>query len=93
MKGWFERYKDLGAIEVEAAQITSDNVKDLTAFCGGLIVEELNPFDTHQTFVGINVPTPDGRRRASEGDYVVRNHNGEFRVFKHGAFLSMYEPV
>jgi hypothetical protein len=88
-----QRYKDLGAEEVEAAVLTKENARDLAVMCHGLEVEEQNPFSPDEIYVGINVPTPDGKKRASEGDILVRNYKGEFRVLRPHTFHARYEEI
>lgn len=68
----FQRYRnDLRREEVDAVKLSPDNAEYLTSFTGGVLVEEKDPFDSSKTKVGLNIPTPDGMKRCSEGDYVI----------------------
>jgi hypothetical protein len=88
-----QRYRDLGAEEVEAELLSKQNVKELAAWCNGGVVEEFDPFNPSLKTVGINVPTPDGKKRASEFDVIIRNSQGEFRVLSEWRFLQMYTSI
>lgn len=61
--------------EIEAVQVTADNVHDLAVQHGGSAIVSTEPY-TGQNYVGLNVPTLDGGGfRVDEGDYLVRNAN------------------
>lgn len=66
--------------DVEARQITSwETAKAIATWCGGKVVEEIDPFDEKKTHPGVNIPTLEGIVRASEGDYVIRHKSGNFQ--------------
>ena len=80
-------------VEVEAVQLTHDNVKDVVAWCDGLEVVEQDPTNPSITFAGINVLTQSGMVRLSEGQYLIRGTSGHFFVagpntFEHNFKLS-----
>lgn len=64
---------------VEAVQLTAENVKAASFWSGGTEVVEIDPFDDSIRFAALNVETPDGVKRASEGDWIVRR-GPEFTV-------------
>jgi hypothetical protein len=80
---------------VEAMQLTPDQVSAAALWCGGMEVDEIDPFDSTKKFVGLNVPTlsANGVERASQGDYIVKNLRGEFSVVKPNEFETTYEPI
>lgn len=78
-------------LEVVAAKLTSTNVDEVSDWCAGQKVLEHDALDSTKTFVGLNVRTFMGMRRASEGDYVCQHASGEFTVQKPGIFEDMYE--
>jgi hypothetical protein len=86
------RKKSLPGFEVEAAQVSSTNAAELTAWCGGQLVEEIDPFDSSKRYPGINVPTEQGMERASLGDHIFKVAPGDFRVRTPHAFTNVWEP-
>lgn len=77
--------------EVEAIQLTHDNIKDVVAWCGGQPVEEIDPLDAGIRYVGLNVRTFAGLKRVSEGDYIVKDATGMVEKYKPGAFRDMFQ--
>lgn len=75
---------------VEAVMLTKENVSDVVEWCGGQQVEEVNALNHGVKFVGVNVPTFAGMVRASEGDYVVKDKDGEFHRRKPSIFEAKY---
>lgn len=82
-------HKTVG-VEVQAIQLTHENVQDVADWCNGLEVRELDALDPTKEFVGINVPTFEGRVRASEGDYIVKDSKGGITVRKPRGFTSLF---
>lgn len=68
-------------VPCEAVKLDHENVTGVSDWCGGLEVVEHDAVDLSRNYVGINVRTREGNKRASEGDYVVRNWSG-FEVWK-----------
>jgi len=79
--------------EVEARQVTQENVSEIAEWCQGVVIEEHDPFDNSKIFLSLNAPTRLGGRRAGEGDYVVEVTNGRFEVHGSIYFETAYEPV
>ncbi len=79
--------------QIEARRLLSDKVEDIAHWCGGGIVQEIDALDSTKTFVGINVPTPHGPKRAQEGDYVIKDEHGVFYTMKPVAFQMTYEDA
>lgn len=77
-------------ILVHAEQLQESNAAELAMECGGMLVEEIDPFTNEKT-PGINVPTQLGNIRASAGDYIVKNWMGQFSVEKPTKFEEEYE--
>lgn len=75
---------------VEAQQLDRDNAEELAEWCGGVLVEEIDPFDSDIRMPGINVPTPDGNVRASYTDYILQFDLGYFEVRKKEKFQQTY---
>ena len=68
----FQRFRnDSNGREVEAVKLTGDNAEELKQMTDGYVVEEIDPFDSSKTNVGLNFATPMGMKRCSEGDYVI----------------------
>jgi hypothetical protein len=79
--------------EVEAVQLTKENAQQITEWCKGLMVIEHDALDDDKTYVGINVPTLMGKRRASEGNYIIQHSSGEFYVHGIDTFEALYNPI
>ena len=61
--------------DVEAEQLTDENVEELAQWCNGVIVVEHDPHN-HTTSKAINYPTLYGNRRVSVGQYLVKDQDG-----------------
>lgn len=79
-------------VRVDAVRLTEDNVKDVARWCGGVLVEEIDPEYPDENRFGINVMTAAGFRRASFNMYVARYGNA-YLVSHNRPFEEMYEPV
>jgi hypothetical protein len=78
-------------IFVEAVQLTQDNVDAVANWTQSQVVEERDML--HDTiFEGLNVKTPEGKKRCSQGMYVVKV-NGNFYVTGAVAFDMQYESI
>lgn len=88
------RYKSRAdpGIEVLAEQLTCLNVDELQQWTTGVKVVEIDPHDESQTFAALNIKTPDGWVRASEGDYIARGDKG-FDKWLPGIFEYVFERV
>lgn len=69
-----------------AKQVTEDTAKEITAWCGGRLVGEMDALDRSSVSPGINVPTLRGVKRASMGDYVIKNVFAEFEVVNEATY-------
>lgn len=78
-------------VVIQAIQLGKANAEEIAEWCGGQVVEEINPHDETERFVGINIPTLEGVMRASEGDYVIKGVKGEFYPCKPHIFAETYE--
>lgn len=77
---------------VQAAQLTAENISELTVLCGGVAVVERDPQMTTLTYPAINVPTPEGNRRLQEYFWLVQM-GSDFYVGRPGQFERTYEEV
>lgn len=78
----------------EAIVLTSDNIDEVAAWCGGDRVEEKDPFTDVVTHVGLNIPSMGSRVRASEMDVILKSASGIFFVEKdYGRWEAMFELV
>lgn len=76
---------------VRAVQLSPDSLAEAARWCGGRSVEEKDPFDEEKIQVGLNIPTLAGVVRASEGDYILQDLEGGFRVMPAAEFEERYE--
>jgi hypothetical protein len=86
------RYR-LIPVSVEAIQLTPETVERAATWTGGRVVEEIDPVNSLRRFVALNIPTLDGVKRASEGDFVVKSMGGEFDVMREREFRRRYEGI
>lgn len=63
----------------------------ISVWCGGTVVEEIDPFDPEKRQPGINVPCKDEIKRASLGDYVIRREDKTFDVVGPNEFKHSYK--
>lgn len=75
---------------VEAEQLTPGSADYVAAWCGGRKVEEIDALDESKTYVGLNVRTLDGPKRAQENDYIVKFPAGNFQVMPGWKFVTEY---
>jgi hypothetical protein len=78
---------------VTARQVTQDSITVISVWCHGQTVVEHDALDHEMTFPALNVPTSDGPKRASQGDYIVRYDDGSFDVKKAYEFRSKFREV
>lgn len=86
------RKKDNHNIEVEAVRLNEDNAAMVAQWSGAEMVEEIDPEHPEEKQPGLNIPTPNGTKRASLHMYVVRYGRSHF-VSNNRHFEMVYEPV
>ena len=65
---WVKR--DDESVMVAVARINEDNVEEAAIWCGGELIEEIDPEHPEEMQYGINVMTVDGIKRVSLGMYL-----------------------
>lgn len=93
-------------VEIEAMQVTRENVAEVSAWCGGRVIKIEKLGDPTDVYVALDIPTLEGTMRAETfhsstwdgkrytgGDYVIRGVQGEFYPCKPDIFAATYEPV
>lgn len=88
-----EQYVNDQGERVTARQLTADSVTVISVWCHAEVVAEHDALDYDMTFQALTVPTPDGPKRASQGDYIVRMSDGSFDVQKAYLFRSKFREV
>lgn len=79
---------------VTAVKLTEANADHLAHWCGGSLVEEIDPFDSSKRYPAINVPGMNGsRQRASVGDYIAQDATGTFFKSTPNMFEKIYTAV
>lgn len=76
---------------VHAELLTEDSVDRIANWSQSQIVEEKDAL-SGEAQEGLNVKTPQGKKRASLGDYVVE-HAGSYYVVSESQFESLYDKV
>jgi hypothetical protein len=76
-------------VEVEAKQLTTDNIKELEEWCKGSIKGVKLPLDQQV----IDIRTLEGEMRANMGDFIIQGLKGEFYPCKPDIFHMKYEEV
>jgi len=65
-----------------ARTVTEANIREVAAWCDGVMVTEIDPFDSAATNPAFNVRTIKEIERVHIGDTIVQNHNGTFQLWK-----------
>lgn len=86
------RKKENHEITVLAVRLNEDNAAAVAHWCGGELIEEIDPEHTEEMQPGINVRTPLGMKRASLHMYVIK-FGQQFFVKDNRPFEISYEPV
>ncbi len=81
------------AVTIEANELTKENAEAVALWCGGRLVEEIDPHTPTTRFAAINIPTLEGVMRASEGDFIIKGVKGEFYPCKPDIFHATYNPA
>lgn len=84
------RHGSTGAI-VEAARLTAENIDDVAMWTGAVVVEEIDPF-TRERSRALNMPSPDGVVRVSQGQYAVKYGRDFYRALPN-TFQVKYVPM
>jgi len=66
--------------EVEAVQVTSENIDQIARWCGGEVVREGKASDPTDVYQAVTVPRVNGPIDARLGYYVIKNSRGRFEV-------------
>lgn len=82
-----------GTVSVEANKVEPSTVEAVALWCGGVLVIEHDALQHDTTFVAINVPTPQGMKRAQEGDWIIKRPLGDFYPVEGYRFFGMFEAV
>jgi hypothetical protein len=80
-------------VSVEAIQITPESAQRAAVWAGGVIREEIDPNDSTKKFAAVNIPTLNGILRAGEGDYIVRDLQGQLSIMGKREFEAKYELI
>jgi hypothetical protein len=78
--------------EVDAVQVTADNMQEVADWCSGTIVVEKDKQDKLQQFIKVNAVnvTSDRQTQAFVGDWVLSNGNG-YKVYTNKAFSRTFD--
>lgn len=77
--------------QVEAVQVSAENVDYIANWCGGKVDREEKPGDPTDVRISLSVPNINGNRTATIGHFVVREDDGKFWVRHAEEFLGEYE--
>ena len=80
------------AVQFEEPLVRSYGLK-IAAWCGGRFNSDAKPSDHTDIRYTISIPTLEGVKTASVGDWIVRGVHGEFYPVKDEIFRKTYEPV
>lgn len=93
-------------VEIQAWQLTRENVAEVAKWCGGRVVEIAKPGDPTDVYIGLDIPTLEGVMRAETfhrstwdgskyngGDFVIKGVQGEFYSCRTDIFQETYEEV
>jgi hypothetical protein len=79
-------------IIIDALQFNGVWTKELSDFCGEKAIPIMYIVFDHSC-AEVQVKTPDGRRYASIGDWIIKGTSGEFYPCKPDIFEKIYEEV
>ena len=79
--------------EVEALKVTAQDAKQISRWCGGEVVTEINPIDKSIRFSKVGIPTLKGVEWALDGDYVVKWPGSGFTMMSKSEFEWFFEPA
>jgi hypothetical protein len=83
-------YQDAEGNPVQVMMLSRELAATAAAWCDGVPTEEMDPF-SNATYPAVNVRTPDGAKRASLGDYIIKKQNGDFDVQRPLQFLTNHK--
>ena len=95
------RYRKKPVI-IEAVALTPKNVREVAAWCGGRVVEEVKPSDPSDVYLALDIPTLEGVMRGEtmdpsgrypHGDWIIKGARGEFYPIEDSIFRETYEAV
>lgn len=73
-----------------AMLLTPELVTIISVWCGGVVVEEIDPF-TDERLPALNVQCGEDVKRASLGDWVVKKEDRTFDVMKPNEYKQHFE--
>lgn len=82
--------------EIEAVQVTEENMQDVAKWCGGKI--KTRPGQTEEAsnekyiLVPVHNPTNEEQKMASVGKWVLWSRTTAFKVYSKRAFASSFDP-
>lgn len=76
-------------VEVEARQLTKENLTEVRKWCGGTFAIEDVTDEVSQEY--LTIKTVEGIMAADFGDYIIKGVNGEFYPCKPDIFHKTYE--
>lgn len=77
--------------EIEAMQITLDNVDEVAQWCGGEVIREAKASDPTDVWTAVTVPMISGPVDLAVGYYVIKNSRGRFEGMTATAFHQKYQ--
>lgn len=86
----YDDYTHVSGAKVQAMLLTPEMATVISVWCNGVLVEEIDPFDSSKRQPGVNVPCKDEIKRASVGDRVIRREDKSFDVVKPNEFAHTY---
>lgn len=82
-----------GEDQIEANMLTASNAEAVAKWCGGVLVKEHDALQHDVTYAAINVPTVTGKKRAQEGDWIIKRPTGDFYPVQAHRFEELFEPI
>lgn len=80
-------------VEIEAMQLTRENVAQVEEFINGRAEEALRPGPGRGITKGVRIHTLEGDMLASWGDWIIRGVQGEFYPCRDDIFRQTYDDV
>ena len=80
-------------VEIQAVQLTRENVAQVEEFINGRAEEALRPGPWRGITKGVRIHTLEGDMLASWGDWIIRGVQGGFYPCKPDIFAATYDEV
>lgn len=87
-----KKYRNI-PVEIEAMQLTRDNMADVAEWCGGKATESLASAPGRGLAEKVYILAQNEMMQADYGDYIIKDTQGEFYPCEPNTFADVFEEV